>query len=38
MREAEPIFSVKEVPDGELHEVYQTLDVTVLRLKKGLCQ
>lgn len=34
MREAEPVFSVEEVPDDELHEVYQTGDVTVLRLKR----
>ena len=34
MREAQAVFIVEEVPDVELHEVYQTVDVTVLRLKK----
>lgn len=34
MREAQPVFIVEEVPGVELHEVYQCVDVTVLRLKR----
>ena len=34
MQEAERVFDIEEVPDAELHEVYQTVDVTVLRLRR----
>lgn len=34
MRAVEATFSIEEVPDSELHEVYQTGDVTVLRLHR----
>ena len=36
MRAVEATFSVEEVSDSELHEVYQTGDVTVLRLRQRL--
>jgi hypothetical protein len=34
LRLASSSFGVAAVPDSELHDVYQTVDVTVLRLRK----